>query len=91
MRPKIFLYAVGSSVIKAEYLSTLQFSKLVDIQSQRLQSSLFISILSLNCTNKYLSKMEYCVPGEGNMEEFKFPTGQMNMKEEGRNLWQGKT
>lgn len=34
--------------------------------------------------------MEYWLPGEGNMEELKFPTGQMDMKEEGRNLWQGK-
>lgn len=46
---KVFSCAPGSSMIKAVYLSTLQFSKLVDIQSGRLQSSLFISILALNC------------------------------------------
>lgn len=30
------------------------------------------------------------MPGKGNMEELKFPPGQMDMKGEGRNLWQGK-
>lgn len=33
--------------------------------------------------------MEHQMPGEGNVEELKFPMWEMDMKGEGRNSWQG--
>lgn len=69
-------------MIKAVYLRTLQFSKLVDIQSGRLQSSLLTGILSLNCIaliNTCLTWNIDCQEeyGGGNMENSNFPQGDM--------------